>query len=65
MYKLELSREMVGVIADALANAPYRMSAPVIAEMQKQINEQQPKANGNGHERTVVPSDAEVGERRP
>lgn len=40
MFKLKLSREMVAVIGQALAKAPYETSAPVIAELQKQVNEQ-------------------------
>lgn len=40
MLKFELSNEMVDIIGKALHDAPYRVAAPVIAEMQKQINEQ-------------------------
>jgi hypothetical protein len=38
MIKLELSEQMLQVIGDALANAPYRVSAPVLAEIQKQLD---------------------------
>lgn len=38
-----LSEQMVLVIGEALANSPYKISAPVIAELQKQINAQQQK----------------------
>ena len=41
MIKLELSDQMVSVIGEALGNAPYKVSAPVIAEIQKQISAQQ------------------------
>lgn len=44
MIKLELSQQMIQVIADALGNSPYRVAAPVLNEMQKQINEQQAPA---------------------
>ena len=50
MLKLELSEQMVMVIANALGNHPYRESAPVIAEIQRQINgqvRQPPPINGN------------------
>ncbi len=40
MLKFELSEQMVAVISNALANGPYGQVAPVVAEMQKQINEQ-------------------------
>lgn len=47
MITLELSEQMVAVIGEALGNAPYKLSAPIIAEIQKQIEEQQPKGNGD------------------
>ena len=40
MFKLELTEQMVMVIATALGNHPYREAAPVILEIQKQINGQ-------------------------
>jgi hypothetical protein len=40
-YKFELSEKAVQAIAGALAKAPYEVAAPVLAELQKQINEQQ------------------------
>lgn len=39
--KFELNDQHIQVIAQALGNAPYNASAPVITELQKQINEQQ------------------------
>lgn len=45
MIKLELSDQMVALIGEALNNAPYRLAAPILAEIQKQINLQQ-KLNG-------------------
>ena len=39
--KFELSEQMVSVIGEALSGAPYKIAAPVIAELQKQINAQQ------------------------
>lgn len=49
MYKLELSEQMMGVIASALGSHPYREAAPVIHELQRQINNQRmpmPPTNG-------------------
>lgn len=40
MIKLELSEQHIAVIGQALGQAPYNVAAPVIAELQKQINEQ-------------------------
>jgi hypothetical protein len=48
MVKLELSEQMVAVIGASLGNAPYRDSAPVIAEMQRQIDAQNPNRATNG-----------------
>lgn len=50
MYKIELSEEHLRVIADALGNAPFRLAAPVVSELQRQIREQQPKPNGHAEE---------------
>ena len=41
MLKFELSAEMVQIIGKALGSQPYDYVAPVIAELQKQINAQQ------------------------
>lgn len=40
MLKFELSNEMVAVIGKALGAQPYDLVAPVIIELQKQINAQ-------------------------
>lgn len=40
MIKLELSVEMLAVIGQALGQSPYSVAAPVIAEIQKQVNGQ-------------------------
>lgn len=40
MINLTLSEQMISIIGQALGLAPYNVSAPVIAELQKQINEQ-------------------------
>lgn len=37
---LEVSEQMVAIIGEALAQLPYKISAPVIAELQKQIDAQ-------------------------
>lgn len=51
MFKFELPEQMTAVIVAALGEHPYRESAPVIAELQRQINNQMasryPQANGN------------------
>ena len=44
MFKLELSDKHLAVIGAALGKAPYDVAAPVIAEIQKQINAQQEEA---------------------
>lgn len=41
MIKLELTTQMVHAIGVALQKMPYEFSAPIIAELQKQISEQQ------------------------
>lgn len=41
MLKFELSEQYVAIIGKALGAQPYDAVAPVIAELQKQINEQQ------------------------
>lgn len=49
MYTLTISDQMLVVIAAALGNHPYRESAPVILEIQKQISNQRvpsPPTNG-------------------
>ena len=45
MIKLELTDQMVAVIGAALGNYPFKDAAPVVAEIQKQIGNQQ-KING-------------------
>lgn len=50
MFKLEISLQTLEVISRALGNMPYTIAAPVIAELQKQVNAQQPvPASANGH----------------
>ena len=41
MLKFELTEKMVEIIGNALGVQPYNVVAPVIVEMQKQVNEQQ------------------------
>lgn len=43
MLKFELTPEMVAVIGRALGAQPYDAVAPIIAELQRQINAQQAK----------------------
>lgn len=45
MIKLELSEQHIAIIGQALGNAPYNVAAPVVAELQRQINEQQKPAH--------------------
>lgn len=40
MFKFELTEQQVEVIGRALANAPYGQVAGVIADLQRQVNEQ-------------------------
>jgi hypothetical protein len=42
MFRFELSEQMTAVIANALGNHPFREAAPVINEIQRQINNQRP-----------------------
>jgi hypothetical protein len=44
MIKLELTEQMVQVIGEALGNAPFKTSAPVVAELQRQISAQEGEA---------------------
>src|SRR5512139_1958585 len=46
--KFELSEQHVAIIGAALGKAPYDQVAPVIAELQKQINEQQNVRDSDG-----------------
>lgn len=40
-FKIELSELMLNYVLNSLANMPYRDSAPVIAEIQKQASQSQ------------------------
>ena len=40
-FKIELSELMLNYVLNSLANMPYRDSAPVIAEIQKQCAQPQ------------------------
>lgn len=51
--RFELSDQMVMVIVSALGNHPYREAAPVIMELQRQVNNQRPPTNGSAEEATV------------
>ena len=39
--KLELTQEQLQIIGAALSELPYRLAAPVIAEINRQIEEQE------------------------
>jgi hypothetical protein len=41
IFKFEISEKNLAVIAQALGKASYEQAAPVIADLQKQISEQQ------------------------
>lgn len=43
MIKLELSDQTVQTIGQLLEQAPYKIAAPILLDMQKQINDQQDK----------------------
>jgi hypothetical protein len=43
MLKFELSEQHIAIIAKALAAQPYGLVAPVVADIQNQINAQQEK----------------------
>ena len=56
MIQLTLSEQMLSVIAEALANHRFRDAAPVIGEIQKQINAQMPRPPaGNGADLPASP----------
>lgn len=72
MFKLELSEQMMMAIVQVLRSGPYNIVAPILDELQKQVNPQVPQMQmrgmqpSNGYERkTVVAGDAEVGAGRP
>lgn len=44
----DLSDPMTMVIIEALGNHPYKEAAPVIGELQRQINSQRPPVQSNG-----------------
>lgn len=44
-FTLELTEQQVAIIGKALGSAPYELVAPLIAEIQRQIDTQQ-KSNG-------------------
>ena len=54
MFKFEFSEQHTREIAAVLEGAPYRIAAPILAEMQKQISAQQKQSpvqtQGNGKE---------------
>ncbi len=53
MLKFELSEQMVNQIGEILQGAPYRIAAPILNELQKQIADQRPlptQPQGNGQE---------------
>jgi hypothetical protein len=51
MLRFEFTEQMAQQIAEIIQGAPYRVAAPILQEMQKQINAQQaPPPSGNGKE---------------
>lgn len=44
-FKLELTEQQVAIIGQILGKAPYEVAAPIIADIQRQIDSQQ-KPNG-------------------
>jgi len=61
-FKFELNQDMTNVVSVALGELPYKVSAPVIAEMQKQINAQQAQAAENV---VAIPAKPEAVEAEP
>lgn len=43
MHTLTLTDQQLQIIGAALAELPYRISAPLMAEIERQITAQQPK----------------------
>lgn len=46
IFKLELNEQQIAILGQIIGKAPYEVAAPLITEMQKQIDAQQPKGNG-------------------
>jgi hypothetical protein len=46
--KLELDHQHVNLILQVMAEAPYKVSAPVISEIQKQLTPNEPKPPKSG-----------------
>ena len=71
MLKFEFTQQMTQIIGEALGNAPYRIAAPVIAELQRQIDAQtkpQPQAqqtNGGAYEINTGDIGSAVPDRMP
>lgn len=65
MFHFDLSEQMTMVIAEALSNHRFKDAAPVIHEIQRQINAQRPSNGGIN----VAPNNGGDGagdrERRP
>jgi hypothetical protein len=62
MLKFELSEQAVAIIGKALGAQPYDAVAAVIAELQKQINEQQKSIampSGNGKVTSTIDATAD------
>lgn len=45
MLKFELTQQQLQMIAAGLGELPYKHSAPLLAELQKQFDAQQPKSD--------------------
>lgn len=60
MFKFEFSEQMTATIGQLLENAPYKIAAPILVEMQKQISAQRaatsmvPRKNGELHEEATI-----------
>ena len=51
-FKLELTDEQMGIVARALAELPYRVSAQLIVEINRQITPQMSQRQMNGQQPT-------------
>ncbi|HEX4500632.1 MAG TPA: hypothetical protein VH187_05580 [Scandinavium sp.] len=58
MFTFTFTEQMIKDIGACLENAPYRIAAPILLEIQKQINaqQQQPSSGNSKEAQCVLPS---------
>ena len=54
MFKFDLTQQQLHTIAVGLGELPYKHSAPLLAELQKQFDAQQPKPEEPGTKAVVL-----------